>query len=253
MNRKWLQHCAWLLVGTIWLPTCSPVLQKHVRNQAPIVQTLAGNYLKLAATISYQYRDVQQQHSSSASIKFRIKKDACIWFAVSSHWGIEVLRGMITPKGVTLLNHMQHSYCTYDYATLQVLWPGPWDYKLLQCLLLGEPIDTDELHEVLQHDEQQVRIQQQQGVWRLTHFMHPTLKRIDKLVAKTMHRSLIVTYQHMPYHQGGLFKRVTWLYHDHDTLMQMRRICLQLKNVRVQWSKQALSFPFSIPRSYEEK
>ena len=249
MNKRRLQRCASLLLGAICLQTCSPVLQKHVRKQAPIVQTLAGNYVKIAANISYQYQDIQQQHSSSASIKFRIKQGDCIWFTVSAHWGLEILRGMVTPKGVTLLNHMEHAYCTYDYATLQVLWPGPWDYKLLQSLLLGESVAIDTLHEVLQ-DDQQVCIQQQQGVWHLTYFMHAILKRVNKLVAKTMHRSLIIIYQHMLDHQISLFKQVTWLCHDHDAFMQVR---LQLKNVRVQWPKQALSFPFFIPKSYEEK
>ncbi|MEL6358446.1 MAG: DUF4292 domain-containing protein, partial [Bacteroidota bacterium] len=72
-------------------------------------------YLKLSTAISYSEAG---QPPRKASIQFRIQKDRYIWFTITGPWGVEILRGIVTPMSVTLLNRAQKTYYVYDYMTL---------------------------------------------------------------------------------------------------------------------------------------
>ena len=250
MNRWCLRHSFWLLVWACCFQDCRPVPQKGPSKDECRVQSLAFEYLKMSTTISYQDH---AHHYSSAYVKFRIKKDHLIWFSILAPGGIEVLRGLITPAGITLLNHMQKAYCVYDYATLRALWPGPWDYALLQALLLGELANASTPHKVVQKNAQQVVMQQQKAAWTLTHFIHPTLKKAEKLVAATGQGTCVAAYSQFKPYQGGLLSRCAILTWYCCTAPTQPAMTLILKGMKPQWPKKVLCFPFSIPASYEKK
>lgn len=252
MNKRHFVHGFWLLVWACCLQTCRPVPQKVRTADTHPVQALDFEYLKISTTISY--RD-QSQHSGTAYVKFRIKKDCLIWFSVLMPWGMEGLRGIITPTGITLLNRRQKVHYTYDYTALRALWPGPWDYALLQSLLLGELAHTthNATHNATRKIAQNGVIQQHKAAWKLTHFIHPTLKKVEKLVATAMQGSFVATYKEFKPCQGGhLFERATihWYYHTTPTQPAMT---VTLRGTQAQGSKKPLHFPFSIPEWYEKQ
>jgi Domain of unknown function (DUF4292) len=250
MNRWRLRRGFWLLAWASCFQACCPVPQKGIRKNGHWVQTLDFEYLKMSTNVGYQ--DHAHQYSS-AHVKFRIKKDHLIWFSVLAPWGIEILRGLITPTSITLLNHMQKSCYVHDYATLRALWPGPWDYALLQSLLLGELAHASTLHKVTQQNTQQAVIQQQKEAWTLTHFIHPIFKKVEKLVAATGQGSCVATYDQFKPCQGGLlFRRATLTWY-HRTAPTQPVMTLTLKGMQAQWSKKPLHFPCSIPAHYEKK
>ena len=232
---------------------CLPVPQKgpSPNTDECLVQTLDFEYLKIGTTIGY----IDHTHRySSAYVNFRIKKDSLIWFSVLTPWGIEILRGIITSQGITLLNHMQKAYYVYDYATLRVLYPGPWDYALLQALLLGELAHSSSINEVIEQNAQHTVIQQQRKAWTLTHFIDPSLRKVEKLIATAIQGSFVASYEQFRSYQGDslLFRRATlgWYRCTDPTQPAMTII---LKNRKVQWPKKPLHFPFSIPVQYEKK
>ena len=214
------------------------------------MQSLAFEYLKMDATVGYQ---AQARYYGSAYIKFRIKKDHIIWFSVLVPWGLEIFRGIITPTSITLLNYMHKVYYVYDYATLRALWPGPWDYALLQALLLGELSHASTPYKVIQQNAQQIVIQQKKATWSLTHCIHPTLRRVEKLITAAKRGSLVATYNLFKPCRGGLlFRRatLTWYYR---TVPTQPAIILSFKGIQTKWPKNPLLFPFSIPAHYEKK
>jgi len=250
MNRWCLRHSFWLLAWACCFQDCCPVPKKGASKDECRVQSLDFEYLKMSTTVGYQD---PTHHYGSGYVKFRIKKDHLIWFSVLGPWGIEVLRGIMTPTSITLLNHMQKAYYVYDYATLRSLFPGPWDYALLQAVLLGELAYAYGPHEVIQQNSQQAVIQQQKKTWTLTHIIHPTLKKVEKLVAVTGQGSCVAAYDQFKPCQGGLlFRRatLTWYYRTAPTQPAMT---LVLKGMQAQWPKKSLCFPFSIPAHYEKK
>jgi hypothetical protein len=253
MNKWCLRHGLWLLIWTYCLQACRPVPQKTLRlgTDECLVHALDFKYLKINASISYQ--DHAHRHRS-AYVNFRIKKDSLIWFSVLVPWGVEILRGVITPEGITLLNHVQRAYYVHDYATLRVLHPGPWDYEMLQALLLGELTRTSPPHMAMKRNYQHIVIQQQREAWTLTHVINPSLKKVEKLIVTAIRGSLVASYEQFKLFQEGglLFRRATLTWYCHTDPTQPATT-VTLKNMKAQWHKTPLHFPCSIPAKYEKK
>ena len=251
MHRQFWRFYFWLLVGSCCWQACLPVPQKSPRESTQEVQALDFEYLKLTATVHYY--NATKRPCRSGYVKLRLQKDRCIWFTLSGPWGIEVMRGMITPAGVVLLYHMQKAYAVYDYTTLRSLWPGPWDYPSIQALLLGELTQAYTAQEVVQKHDQQAVIQQQKGVWRLEHTVNLALGKVEQLVATASQGTIVATYSKFKPRPGGLlFGQAKLSWYDHLAATMPAR-SVKLTKVKAQWPKKALKFPFAIPAHYEEK
>ena len=250
MHRRYWRLCFWLLLGSSCWQGCRPGLQRSPSSSDQLVQPLAFEYLTLSATLRYCNAT---QHTSTAYVKFRIQKDQCIWFSVAGPWGLEVMRGMLTPQGVTLLDHLQKTYYVYDYATLQALWPGPWDYTVLQALLLGELAQDYTAQEVVQAHAQQAVIHQQKGAWILQYLVNPALSKVEKLVATSGPGRLIAAYHQCRPCQGGLLsKQATFSWYPY-TASTSPTMTVKLAKIKVQWPQKPLRFPFVIPAHYEKR
>lgn len=250
-RKQHLQYVFWLLLGGYCCQACYPALQKGtIKDDECPAQFLAFEYLKIGAVVDYQD---QKNTPSRVHIRLRIKKDQLIWFSVSAPWGLEVLRGIITPVSITLLNHAQKAYYVYDYVTLRTIRPGPWDYTLLQALLLGELPCTTASYKTIQKNAQTIVMQQKKIGWTLTYFLNPTLKRVEKSIVTANKGSLVTTYNLFKPDQGSLlFKRATLAWYDRATPMRPN-ITVTLKGLRSKQSQKPLPFPFSIPAHYEKK
>ena len=250
MSRPFLKQCLWLLVwGCCW-QACRPVPQKSPVLGDRLVQPLDFEYLKLGASILC----VTDEHQySSAYIRFRIHKDQCIWFSVSVAWGVEVMRGMVTPKDITLVNHIQQVYHVYDYAALGTAGAGPWDYALLQAVLLGELTRAYTAQEVIQEDAQQAMIQQHKAPWVINHLVNPALGKVEKLVASTLSGKLIAVYDQFKPYPGGLLFRQAKVHWYPCPAPAAPTLQVTLRRAKARWPKKPLSFPFSIPKHYEKK
>lgn len=247
MRRRHWRLYYWLFIGSCCWQACLPLPQRSPSNSDRLVQPLDFEYLALSTTISY-HQPGQAQYS--AYVKFRLQKNQCIWFSVLGPWGIELLRGTITPIGITLLNHMHKTYHVYDYATLQAVWPGPWDYDLVQATLLGELARAYTAQEVVQESAQEAVIRQKKGAWMLTHLVSPPLGKLEKLIAKGPQGSLIAAYQQFkPYPGGLLFKEATFTWYDGTS----PATTVKLAKLKAHWTEKPLRFPFVIPATYEKK
>jgi hypothetical protein len=251
MNKQHLRHGFGLLVwACCCFQACCPIPQKVLSHDKRLVPPLDFEYLNIGATIDYQDHT---HHFGSAYVKFRIQKDHLIWFSVLGLWGIEILRGVVTPTGITLLNHIQKTYMVYDYATPCTFWPDPWDYALLQALLLGELVYPNAPQDLIQDKAQRGVIQQKKAGWTLVYCIHPVLQKVEKLVATAKQSSIMATYQQFTPCAGGLLcKQATMTWHNR-TMPTQPALTLTLKKIQAQWSQKPLHFPFSIPARYEKK
>ena len=251
IHRLQWSFCGWLLLGICCWQACSlPLPQRSPGSNEGLVQPLDFTYLMLSTAISYREAD---QPRRKAYARFRIQKDQCIWFTITGPLGIEILRGMATPAGITLLNRTQKTYQVYDYPSLRALWPGPWDYRLMQALLLGELGRAYTPQEVIQGHTHEAIIQQKQGAWWLNYFVNPSLGKLEKLLAKSLQGTFTAAYQQFkPYQEGLLFKKATLSWHN-DTTNDIPAITVKLAGLKPRWSQKPLKFPFSIPPGYEKK
>ena len=71
------------------------------------------------------------------SANLRIRKDSVIWISVSALLGIEVARIQITPDSLKLMNRINKTYWTADFAEADQLLGVSINYKQLEGALVG--------------------------------------------------------------------------------------------------------------------
>lgn len=89
------------------------------------------------AKMFYQGKGDKQEFTAN----FRIKKDSVIWIAVTALGGVvQVARVYITPDSFFLVNYLQKEVYKMPLADAAKVLPAPVDFKVLQNMILGEPL-----------------------------------------------------------------------------------------------------------------
>ncbi len=96
------------------------------------------NWNSYSSRISARYKDPYTSLSFSA--KVRAQKDSALWISISAALGIEVVRAMITPDRVQVINKLERTFLDSDFATLSNQIGAPVSYKTLQSVFTGTPI-----------------------------------------------------------------------------------------------------------------
>jgi Domain of unknown function (DUF4292) len=102
-----------------------------------------ADWLSSDMDIDYQGKPM----SLSASMNSRFRKDSIIWMNVKK-LGFNVARAKITPDSVFVINYLQSNYLAKDLKYIEKQYNLPADFKMLQNILLGNPVfltDTKQL------------------------------------------------------------------------------------------------------------
>lgn len=86
--------------------------------------------------------DVQSETGSQNGIAvfLRMQKDSCIWISIRPVLGIELVRVLITPDSVKMINFFKKTLTLRSADSLQQLLHIPYDFSTLQDLLIGNPV-----------------------------------------------------------------------------------------------------------------
>ncbi len=213
--------------------------QTYHATKHPFLQPLDFKYLTLYTSITYSHGPI----SYPLRLQFRMQRDKLIWFSATTPWGIEIARGRISPTAVEVINHLEHTYTSYDYASLQAICQCPCNYALIQAILLGELPDGYSNRTItLQNDT--TLIQQQKGFWQLEAMVKGDLGKIGTLsvIDRLTQDRLVVDYERFKsYPQGLLFR---------DATLYLGKFIFKMSHTQVRWSDKKLRFPFIIPLQY---
>lgn len=85
--------------------------------------------------------DVHSEKTSQNGIAvfLRMQKDSCIWISIRPVLGIELVRVLITPDSVKMINFFKKTLTLRSADSLQQLLNIPCDFRTLQDLLIGNP------------------------------------------------------------------------------------------------------------------
>jgi len=147
---------------------------------------------------------------------------------------------------------MQKSYYTYDYLSLEERWPLPWDYALLQALLLGQIVPTDGPYKVTPLSAQQAMVQQKKAHHVLTCFINLATNQVQQIVLAHPEQPyrLVSTYQTCG--KSPFFDQVQLAWYTAPA-PEPPDAMLTLQDFKAAGSTKPLSFPFSIPQQYEKQ
>lgn len=220
-------------VVTVCLMICQACIfnpQKYRSASSPVIQS----YTQLYATLCYKHKTHGQ---GRVHITLHLQANHCIWFSIKTPWGLELVRGKMTPKQVSLLYPMRKTYTICSYEELQKQWPGPWTYDSIQALILGE---MPHAHPTKQQPADQPQWQYQGNA----------PDQVTELMTMTTQGPLKVSYSYPQLLPKSLplWKKIFFeAYSDHTNKALMTVTLSQHKNKIVQGPIKA---PFDIPEHY---
>jgi len=181
----------------------------------------------------------------------RLEKNKRIWISINATLlGIEVFRALITPDSAKVLNKMDKVYQLRSISYLQEISHLPFDFNVLQSLILGNPIYLDSNILYYKKEIQGVSILSVGPVFRnyLTlntdlSLKHSKLDDVDQLKA----RYCDITYGQYEKVDTALFSTYRKI-----TVAEKARLDVELSFNKDSFNE-TLDFPFSIPKNYKRK
>ena len=119
--------------GSVSASTSTPVAQAVVTPAGVKATNTNFQYLNGRGKVHFKHRSTEQ----TANFNLRVRRDSAIWLS-GSLLGIEGVRALLTPDSVRVVNRLQKSYFTGDYAYLSQLLNVPVTYQQMQAILLGD-------------------------------------------------------------------------------------------------------------------
>jgi hypothetical protein len=110
--------------------------------EATVLEKIRNSAIDYRSFSARAKLDVQSEKGSQngISVFVRMQKDSCIWLSVRPVLGIELVRVMITPDSVKMINFFKKTLTERSADSLQQLLDIPYDFSTLQDLLIGNPV-----------------------------------------------------------------------------------------------------------------
>lgn len=100
---------------------------------------LNRHFGELSAKVAISYKVGDEAQSFNARI--RMKQDSIIWVSIAPLLGIEMVRAVITPDSLKLLDRFGRRYYLGRFSRLNELLGVDLDFAMLQSLITGNNID----------------------------------------------------------------------------------------------------------------
>lgn len=178
----------------------------------------------------------------------RMYKDSAIWISVNAILGIEALRVLVTKDSVKLLDKQNKKYTARTVDYLQDVTALPLNLKILQDLLIGNPVFLD---------SNVISYSQAPGTISLTSVGHwfknlLTVSDNDKLLQRSKlddvdlsrSRTADLTYSDYADKNSVLFATKRKI-----TVVEKKKLDIKLDFKQYDFNGD-VSFPFSIPKNY---
>ncbi|OJW67411.1 MAG: hypothetical protein BGO68_00085 [Candidatus Amoebophilus sp. 36-38] len=240
-----MKKCACIRPLVILIIAC---LTQGCRTSTILQSTSANHIIKGVANEKYIAIHAAADYQAGTShykcpIKIHIQRDSMIWFSATHHSGIELARGRLTPLGIEIINHIEKVYQVFDYRSLELNWEMPFNYALIQAMLLGElpniGIDTKK-----SESGNKIIVEQEQAFWK---FLATIGKNTQNLTSLTITNKVtgnkgVIFYEYK--------KDCTQNFLFCDAKAYFTKFNLKLRYRKVTLSKQPLSSSFKIPAYY---
>ena len=136
-----------LLVFSCGVLEKSTPTQKKFNSYAGILkkvneQNISPSWLSLNSKITIE----KEGQYSKVNASIRIKKDSIIWISLKAPLGLEVLRVMLTPDSVYLMNRLEKTYFVRPFTHIKESIKEDINFFQLQEILFASPtINSNEL------------------------------------------------------------------------------------------------------------
>jgi len=125
--------------------TQSPAVQLKPVDSTEILKQQLGNAINAPLNFTTFYGKAKLNYSSpdeseNATVYIKMQKDSVIWVSITGPLNIEVVRVLITPDSVKILNKLKGSLQLSSIAHLQQITQLPLTFNDFQNIILGKPV-----------------------------------------------------------------------------------------------------------------
>lgn len=131
----------------------SSTSNNEARNFSPdfILQKLKENTIPFQTFSAHAKLDLTTPNGTQSGIAtyIRMQKDSVIWISIRPVLGIELVRILITPDSVKMINFFKKTITLRSADSLLQLFHIPFDFSSLQDLIVGNPpVITDSIDQL---------------------------------------------------------------------------------------------------------
>ncbi|MFM1875497.1 MAG: hypothetical protein RL266_1234 [Bacteroidota bacterium] len=213
-----------------------------------------NSYTFLSAKLNVNHSNEKGTQSFGARV--RMKKDSVIWVSITPAMGIEVVRVVITPDSIKMVNRLDQKYFVESFSKTNELLQLEINYQVLQSVLTGEfvPLYEEAVYSLmplvdlytLVADSNKIRSSNATLKLEQRTEFDPSIWRVTRTILRNPPRNeqILAEYTDFLQVESKVF----------PTTMRFRTQGKENIAVDLSWSKieekPTLRFPFNVPNKY---
>lgn len=206
---------------------------------------LSFNYLVIKSKINFK----TQGNSTNLTANIRIKKDSLIWLSITPGMGIEVVRAIITPDSVKIINRLDNKYDAYSISYIKQKLGIEMDYLNLQNLIVGDVLLPFNSTDQVITTDNTWQIKQQYNEMEVTSLISRIQKKVTQTEAKNKDgKYILTTYKDFILTDSILFHQEQSLLLKNGTDTSF----IEASHQKIEFPKKSVAFPFNVPKRFEK-
>ncbi len=209
-----------------------------------------------SSTSKLRYKTATE--NQNAQINFRIKKDSLIWFSISG-FGIEAVRGIINQDSLFAIDKLHREYYKFDFKALSTSFNFDVNFDILQSLVLGNlPLKKRGKNKFVVRENDYYLLHQEDGKVLIDNYIGDENRKLKKLQLtkdQDAQNKLTMTFNDFQKINEHIFPYESLITVDYQSQKDQKfyETLIELKHKKVEFTKEQLSFPFTIPSNYSPK
>jgi len=145
---KFKSYCFYILLIGILIPNNSCIhqrrlLKKPIKEQGAdyLFEQLKKNELKYSAfSAKFTVSVIENKNANTFYGNIRLKKDSVLWLSLTPAVGIEILRVLITPDSLKIIDRLKQSYLIEKFDFINSVFDTDLDFDVFQAFLIGNDL-----------------------------------------------------------------------------------------------------------------
>ncbi len=211
------------------------------------------NFDYFTAKAKIKYLDGNESFNAIANIW--IKNDSIIWLSVNPGIGVEILRAVITPDSIYLINRIKKEFYEISIDSISQRLNFNLNYSMLQSIFIGNLILPRNQNEKVLRSGDYYMLKQQNGGISVDNFVNSNSMKIEKvsITDDSTRNYMNVDYHNFQTIDSVLFamdNSISLFYSDKNKTINTQIIFTYTK---ASFSEKRVRFPFNIPNRYEPR
>lgn len=249
-----------VVIDTLMVPTVDSPKPELVEDTLQVaINNIKINEIDFdffSSTSKLRYKTATE--NQNAQINFRIKKDSLIWFSISG-FGIEAVRGIINQDSLFAIDKLHREYYKFDFQALSTSFNFDINFDILQSLVLGNlPLKKRGKNKFVVRENDYYLLHQEDGKVLIDNYIGDENRKLKKLQLtkdQDAQNKLTMTFNDFQKINEHIFPYESLITVDYQSQKDQKfyETLIELKHKKVEFTKEKLSFPFTIPSNYSPK